>query len=76
MSLYAGPIAGFCLLASGCSRGPAAYVERGKAELAAEKYADAEIDYSKAMQAKPDFGEAWYGLRLAQFRQGHVAARL
>jgi tetratricopeptide (TPR) repeat protein len=40
--------------------------------MAAEKYAEAEIDYQKAIQAKPDFGEALYGLGLARFKEGNL----
>jgi len=68
--LYAVPLAGLCLLGAGCSTSPSAYVERGRKALAQEKYAEAEIDYLKATQAKPGFGEAWYGLGLARLRQG------
>ena len=38
--------------------------------MAAEKYAEAEIDYQKATQANPNFGDAWYGLGLTRFKQG------
>jgi len=69
--LYIAPVACFCIIGTGCSPSPSAYVERGKKAMAAEKYAEAEIDYQKATQAKPDFGEAWYGLGLARFKQGH-----
>ncbi len=44
--------------------------------MAAEKYAEAEIDYLRATQAKPDLGDAWYGLGMAQFKQGHLSDAL
>ena len=44
--------------------------------MAADKYAEAEIDYLRATQAKPDLGDAWYGLGLAQFKQGHLSDAL
>lgn len=70
--LYIAPVAGFCILSTGCSSSPSASVERGKRAMAGEKYAEAEIDYLRATQAKPDFGEAWYGLGRAQFKEGHL----
>jgi predicted Zn-dependent protease len=74
--LYVLPLAGLCLLGTGCSPSPSAYVERARKAAASEKYADAEIDYLKATQAKPDFGDAWYGLGQAQFKQGHLTDAL
>lgn len=44
--------------------------------MASAKYAEAEIDYLKATQAKSNSGDAWYGLGLAQFRQGHLVDAL
>jgi tetratricopeptide (TPR) repeat protein len=73
---YAVSLAVLCLVATGCSTSPSAWVERGKKASAAAKYAEAEIDYLKATQAKADFGEAWYGLGLAQSRQGHLGGAL
>ena len=69
-------LAVLCLAAAGCSTGPSAWVERGRKASAAGKNAEAEIDYLKATQAKPDSGEAWYGLGLSQSRQGHLAEAL
>jgi tetratricopeptide (TPR) repeat protein len=75
-NLYLIPLSCLCLLAGGCSTSPSAWVERGKKSAAAGKYAEAEIDYLKATQAKTDFGEAWYGLGLTQFKQGHLGDAL
>jgi tetratricopeptide (TPR) repeat protein len=69
-------LAGLSILAGGCSPSPSAWVERGRKAMAAEKYAEAEIDYLKATQAKSNLGEAWYGLGLAQFREGHLGDAL
>ena len=60
------------LLATGCATDPAAYVERGRKAAASAKYAEAEIDYLKAIQIKPDLGEAWFGLGVARFKQSHL----
>jgi tetratricopeptide (TPR) repeat protein len=57
---------------AGCATRPAAWLEKGKKAADAGKYAEAEIDDLKATQAKPDYGEAWYALGLAQFKQGHL----
>ena len=65
--------AGLCLLSAGCSTSPSAWVEKGKKATAAGKYAEAEIDYLKAIQAKSDFGEAWYGLGIVRLKQSHLA---
>ena len=44
--------------------------------MAGGKYAEAEINYLKATQAKPDFGEAWYGLGLRPVKEGHLGDAL
>jgi predicted Zn-dependent protease len=61
-----------CLAATGCSINPATYVERGRKAAASAKYAEAEIDYLKAIQVKPDYGDAWYGLGIARFKESHL----
>ena len=66
------PAFGLCILAAGCSQNPSVMVEKGKKAAAEGKYAEAEIDDLKATKAKPDFGEAWYALGVAQFKQGHL----
>jgi tetratricopeptide (TPR) repeat protein len=60
-------------VAAGCSTNPAGYVERARKAVASSKYAEAEIDYLKAIQVKPNFGEAWYGLGVAQFKESHLS---
>jgi tetratricopeptide (TPR) repeat protein len=69
-------VAGLSFLAAGCSPSPSAWVERGAKAMAAAKYSEAEIDYLKATQAKSNFGDAWYGLGLAQLREGHLSDSL
>jgi len=62
----------FWLLIVGCSTDPATYVERGRKAAASAKYAEAEIDYLKAIQVKPNLGDAWFGLGVARFKQSHL----
>ncbi|HEY3824926.1 MAG TPA: tetratricopeptide repeat protein [Bryobacteraceae bacterium] len=66
------PIAVLCLLAAGCSTSPEAYLEKGRKAATSGKYAEAEIDYLKAIQVKPDYGEAWYGLGTARLKESHL----
>jgi tetratricopeptide (TPR) repeat protein len=65
-------LAAISLLVTGCATDPAAWVDRGRKAEKSAKYAEAEIDYLKAIQVKPDFGEAWYGLGTARFKQSHL----
>lgn len=51
------------LLVSGCTS-KQSYVDRGNRLLEAGKYADASIQYRKAIQKDPQFGEAHYRLGL------------
>jgi tetratricopeptide (TPR) repeat protein len=47
---------------SGCGLSKQAYVAKGNALFAAGKYEDASLNYRKAIQKDPNFGEAYYGL--------------
>jgi len=59
-----------CFLAlSGCTT-KQGYVAKGNKLSEAGKYADASIQYRKAIQKDPKFGEAHYRLGLAALRQG------
>jgi tetratricopeptide (TPR) repeat protein len=58
------------LIAVGCGRKSADYLERGNQRFAAGKYADAVLEYQKAIQKDHGFGEAFYRLALAELRLG------
>ncbi|HEX4137650.1 MAG TPA: tetratricopeptide repeat protein [Bryobacteraceae bacterium] len=47
-------------------------MEKGRKDATSGKYAEAEIDYLKAIQAKADYGEAWYGLGTARLKESHL----
>jgi len=57
------------LTAVSCSRGPEEYLARGNAAFQAGKYSDAEINYQKAIQKNPRWGEAYYRLGLTQLKE-------
>jgi tetratricopeptide (TPR) repeat protein len=57
------------LAALGCSRSPRYYVDRGNEFLGAHKYDDAAIQYRKALQKDPKFGDALYQLGLVATEQ-------
>lgn len=69
-----------CLTISGlsCSRDPNVrkekYLELGKRYLSAEKYPEAAIEFSKAIQIDSNFAEAHYQLSRAEIRQGELRA--
>lgn len=59
-----------CLLTiTGCSRSPEGYVQAGNQFFDTRKYEDADIQYRKALQKNPEFGEAHYRLGLTQLKQ-------
>jgi len=53
---------------SGCSATKQAYVAKGNKLFAAGKYADASLNYRKAIQKDPTYGEAFYRLGLAAIK--------
>lgn len=59
-----------------CRQNPATararYLERGNKSAAAGQFREASINYRKAIQADPNFGEAYYRLGLAEQAQGHI----
>ena len=55
----------------GCGRSAQTYVERGKRFFDEGKYADALIQYRKALQKDPKFGEAYYRLGLAELKENN-----
>jgi len=60
---------------SGCGATKQAYLAKGKALFASGKYDDASLNYRKAIQKDPAFGEAYYGLGLTAIKldQGALA---
>ncbi len=49
------------------------YVDKGNALVAAGKYEDAAINYRKAIQADPNYGEAYYRLGLVAIQQNNAS---
>ena len=58
------------LVMIGCSGSPLGYVEKGNALTADGKYADASLNYRKAIQKDAKFVEAHYRLGLSEIKQG------
>ena len=58
---------------SACAVSPAQYVQKGNALFDSGKYADAEINYQKALQKDPNLGEAYYRLGLTKMREAQPA---
>ncbi len=58
-------------LVTGCIATKQSYVAKGNKLYAAGKYEDASINYRKAIQKDPKFGEAYYRLGLAAIKQNH-----
>ena len=53
-----------------CRQSPQQYVAKGNAFYDSGKYEDAIINYKKAVQRDPKFGEGYYRLGLAQLKTG------
>jgi tetratricopeptide (TPR) repeat protein len=60
------------LFTGACSRSASYYLNRGNQFAAQKKYADAELNYRKAIQKNASFGEAYYQLGEAQLKQGKI----
>ncbi|PWU05000.1 MAG: hypothetical protein C5B51_15665 [Terriglobia bacterium] len=60
------------LVMAACSRSPEAYVERGNKLATQGKYTDAALNYRKALQRDPRFGEAYYQLATVNLRTGKI----
>src|ERR1022692_2274269 len=60
---------------SGCGVTKQGYLAKGNALFAAGKYDDASLNYRKAIQRDPNFGEAYYrlGLTAVKLDQGKLA---
>ena len=61
-----------CLLLTGCSRSPTYYVDKGNSLSQSGKLEDASLQYRKALQKDPNFGEAYYRLGLLNIRQKNI----
>lgn len=61
-------IVAFCV-GTGCITTKQTYVSRGNKLYDAGKYADASLNYRKAIQKDPKFGEAYYRLGLSAIKQ-------
>lgn len=57
--------AGLILLCAACGRNPVYYLENGRKLAAGGKYEEAALNYRRALQGRPDYGDAEYGLGLA-----------
>jgi len=53
-----------------CRQSPQQYVDKGNTFFTAGKYDDAIINYKKAVQRDPKFGEGYYRLGLAELKTG------
>jgi tetratricopeptide (TPR) repeat protein len=57
-----------------CGRSAQDYLEKANTFASAGKYADAALNYRKAIQKNSEFGEAHYQLALTEIKLGHRAA--
>jgi tetratricopeptide (TPR) repeat protein len=63
-------IAAFVLILSiGCGKSLEDYIQKGNSLFASDKFAEAELNYRKALQKDPKSGEAYYRLALAELKQ-------
>lgn len=60
------------LLTGACSRNADYYLEKGDQFVAQRKFAEAELNYRKAIQKNPSFGKAYYQLGLTQIKEGKL----
>src|SRR5438105_2798724 len=65
-------IAILALVASSCSTSPLQYVDKGNGFFKAGRYAEADLNYQKALQKNPNFGEAAFRFGVSLFVQGRV----
>ncbi len=56
-----------------CGSDPKTYVDRGNKFFDANKYDDAALQYQKALQKNPNFGDAHYRLALVELKRGKAA---
>ena len=60
---------------AGC-RSAQSYLEKGNAMFAQGHFAEANLNYRKALQKDPNFGEAYYRAGLAELKDNKVAQAL
>ncbi len=60
---------------AGC-RDAGSYLEKGNVQFERGQFADASLNYRKAIQKNPNLGEAYYRVGLADMRQNQAAAAL
>src|SRR5271156_2352885 len=63
------------LILAGC-RSAASYLEKGNTLFGRGQFEEASLDYRKAVQKDPTFGEAYYRSALAELKQNKVAEAL
>src|SRR5262249_33113705 len=73
MPLYLSAALVLLLLATGCSRNSQDYVRRGNSFFSEHKYDDAALQYRRALQNNPNYGEAIYQLGLVSLEQNKFA---
>jgi len=56
-----------------CSRSAASYVDRGNKLYNEGQYSDASLNYRKAIQKDPQYGEAYYRMALSELKQRNIA---
>ena len=63
-----------CLIGlTSCSSDPKKFIDRGNKFFDARKYDDAALQYRRALQKNPNYGEAVYRLALVELKQGRNA---
>lgn len=58
--------------AAACGSGPQRYLDKGNGLFSAGRFAEADLNYQKALQKDPSFAEAYYRLGLAEFQEGKL----
>ena len=71
-------LVGVILCSSGmlfnCGRSAQSYLEKGNAFYAHGQYAEASLNYRRALQKNPKFGEAFHQLGSSELKEGKLAA--
>ena len=66
MTIFSRMLPVICLLATACNRSPEYYLKLGNDLFNSGKFEEASINYRKAIQKRPKFGEAFYRLALSE----------